>query len=73
ATAAAPAEVVPAVCAGRALETPRYDRATLRAGDRLTGPAIISEYTATTWVPPEWEASVCTSGALILSIREGHA
>lgn len=73
ATGAAPAEVVPAVCAGRALETPRYDRATLRAGDRLTGPAIISEYTATTWVPPEWEASVFTSGALILSIREGHA
>lgn len=67
--AAEPAGVAAVAFAGRTLETPRYERSALRVGDRIDGPAIVSEYTATTWVPPEWKLSVCASGALILSMR----
>lgn len=69
ASAAEPASVAAVAFAGRTLDTPRYERSALRVGDRIEGPAVVSEYTATTWVPPEWELSVCTSGALILSVR----
>jgi N-methylhydantoinase A len=37
--------------AGRMVAVSLYDRAGLRAGQRLRGPAIIAEYSATTFVP----------------------
>jgi N-methylhydantoinase A len=51
---------------GRAVETPVYDRAKLRAGKRFAGPAIVSEYSATTVVPPRWRARVDAYGNLLL-------
>jgi N-methylhydantoinase A len=54
------------VFAGRALRAPVYERAELRAGNRLAGPASVSEYSATTVVPPGWRARVDAYGNLIL-------
>jgi N-methylhydantoinase A len=45
-------------CEGRPLPTPFYDRAKLRPGHRLAGPAVISEYGATSFLPPGWRARV---------------
>lgn len=52
--------------AGRAFRTRVYDRAKLGAGNRFSGPAIVSEYSATTVVPPGWRACVDAYGNLIL-------
>ncbi|WP_129790858.1 hydantoinase B/oxoprolinase family protein [Sphingosinicella sp. CPCC 101087] len=49
--------------AGEAL----YDRATLTAGDRILGPAIIVDPSATTVVEPGWQARVDDLGNLILT------
>ncbi len=35
-----------------------YDRARLRAGNRLRGPALVAEYSATTVLPPGWSLRV---------------
>jgi N-methylhydantoinase A len=48
---------------------PLYARATLGTGDRLEGPAIVSQLDATTLVLPGWIAEVHKSGAMILSVR----
>ncbi len=46
-----------------------FDRARLRSGDRIAGPAIIVEDTATTVVEPGWQAEVDGLGNLILTRR----
>lgn len=48
-----------------------YDRASLGAGDRFAGPAIVTQLDATTLMAPGWQAQVLPSGALLLerSIR----
>jgi N-methylhydantoinase A len=43
---------------GEKLATRVYDRTRLRAGNRLAGPAMVMEYSATTVVPPGWMAKV---------------
>jgi 5-oxoprolinase (ATP-hydrolysing) len=43
------------------------DRATLRSGDRVTGPALIIDPSATTAVEPGWQAEVDGLGNLILT------
>ena len=43
------------------------DRPLLRAGHEVKGPAIITEYSATTWVPEGWTARVDELGNLILT------
>jgi N-methylhydantoinase A len=48
-------------------ETPIYARERLHAGNRLAGPAVISEYSATTVVPPKWQARVDEFENLVLS------
>ncbi len=47
---------------GRTLETPRYDRTKLLAGDRIEGPAILHQHNATTLVPPGWVAETLDYG-----------
>ena len=47
-----------AFLAGRYRATAVYDRSRLRAGNRLTGPAVVAEYSATTLVPLGWHARV---------------
>jgi N-methylhydantoinase A len=48
------------------LETPLYDRAELRAGNVVTGPAIVEEYGSTTVVPPGMVARVDKYGNLVM-------
>ena len=43
-----------------------YDRATMGAGARIAGPAIITQLDATTLVPQGWTAEVEPSGAIIM-------
>jgi 5-oxoprolinase (ATP-hydrolysing) len=51
---------------GRRHRTPVYRRETLRPGDRIDGPAIIAEATATTVVEPGWRAAVTPLDHLVL-------
>ena len=45
---------------------PHYRRRELAPGQRLVGPAIILEPTATTWLAPAWTLSVSGQGHLLL-------
>ncbi|GHG98087.1 hydantoinase/oxoprolinase family protein [Pseudodonghicola xiamenensis] len=47
---------------GRTLQTPRYDRRRLFAGDRIEGPAILVQHDSTTLVPPGYLAEVLEHG-----------
>ncbi len=47
---------------GRTLETPRYDRTKLLAGDKVQGPAILHQHNATTLVPPGYVAETLDYG-----------
>lgn len=47
---------------GRTLETPRYDRRLMLAGDRIEGPAIFVQHDSNTLVPPGYEAEVLAHG-----------
>ncbi len=51
---------------GRTLETPRYDRRKLCAGDRVSGPAILIQHDATTLVPPGYVAETLEFGTIRL-------
>lgn len=51
---------------GRAMKTRVYQRERLRARNRITGPAIVFEYSATTVVLPHWVACVDAHGNLLL-------
>jgi N-methylhydantoinase A len=46
--------------------TANYVRENLRAGNQVRGPAILSEYSATTLVPPGWVARVDPFGQILL-------
>ena len=52
---------------GRTLDTPRYDRTKLLAGDRVPGPAILHQHDSTTLVPPGWVAETLDYGNTRLS------
>ncbi|HEV2340207.1 MAG TPA: hydantoinase/oxoprolinase family protein [Candidatus Acidoferrales bacterium] len=54
------------IFAGKKLATNIYDRARLLAGNRLRGPAIVAEYSATTVIEPGWQGRVDAYGDLIL-------
>ncbi len=47
-------------------EVPLYDRAQLGAGDRLEGPALITQLDSTTLVTPGWTVTVHETGALVM-------
>ncbi len=57
----------PVYLAGAWHDVPLHVRRALRAGRRITGPAVIGEYSATTYVPPEWLAEVGPFGDLLLA------
>jgi N-methylhydantoinase A/oxoprolinase/acetone carboxylase beta subunit len=46
--------------------TRHYDRASLRAGNRLLGPAIVNQYDSTTVVPPGISARVDSFGNIVI-------
>ncbi len=52
---------------GDAVSAGIYERAALGAGDRIAGPAVVTQLDATTLVPPGWAAEVAASGALLLA------
>ncbi|HWP85280.1 MAG TPA: hydantoinase/oxoprolinase family protein [Terriglobia bacterium] len=58
----------PAWFEGRYRSTRFYDRARLRPGMQLQGPAIITEYSSTTVVPPGFRCRVDEYGNLLLSL-----
>ena len=53
--------------------TPVFDRAMLRAGDRIAGPALIREANATTVVEPGWSAELTDLDHLLLRRVEPRA
>ena len=58
--------------AGRRVAARNVRREQLRAGERLRGPAVVSDDGATLWVAPGWSARALGSEALVLS-RQGRA
>jgi N-methylhydantoinase A/oxoprolinase/acetone carboxylase beta subunit len=51
----------------RSLDTPRYWRAALKAGNRLAGPAIVDQMDTTTLIPPGFTARVDRFGNLVIA------
>ncbi len=58
---------------GAAHSAPVHDREALRAGDRISGPALIREAIATTVVEPGWTAEVTALNHLVLRRTEARA
>ncbi|AGW13059.1 putative 5-oxoprolinase (ATP-hydrolyzing) [Megalodesulfovibrio gigas DSM 1382 = ATCC 19364] len=63
----------PAVFDGREYATAVWQREALQPGNRLPGPAIVVEYSATTVVPPQWQACVDGLGNLLLTLSAEDA
>ena len=53
---------------GRAYGAARYQRRALADGARVQGPALVLEYSATTFLPPDTEGEVLDGGALLLRV-----
>jgi N-methylhydantoinase A len=47
-------------------DVPLYHRESLRPGHAFDGPAVVAEYSATTWLPPGWQLGVQPSGDFLL-------
>lgn len=56
---------------GVPVDTPVYDGALLRAGDTLSGPAIIEETTTTVVIPGRYDCAVDAQRQYILTRRAG--
>ena len=52
-----PAETIPCYWEGKRRPVPVYEREALRPGQGFSGPAIVTEFSATTFVPPGWRLS----------------
>jgi N-methylhydantoinase A len=52
---------------GRLYKTPIYERSLLRAGNRIPGPALVFEYSASTAIPPDCVCVVDGFGNLIIT------
>ena len=61
-----PIDSVRMISGGEAHTTPVFDRADLRAGDRIAGPALVREANATTVVEPGWTAEVTRLDHMLL-------
>ena len=57
----------PVIFEGEALPTDFYHREALRPGNRIAGPAIVTEFSATTVIPPNFSAVVDAYQNLILT------
>jgi N-methylhydantoinase A len=64
---APPSRPTEVVFGGRAVRAVRLRRRDLRPGNRVDGPAVVQEYSGTTWVPPDWALEVDAWGSLHLS------
>jgi len=52
----------------RATRVPVYDRKELSAGDRFAGPAVITEYSSTTLIPPRCKVEVDPWANLVIEV-----
>jgi N-methylhydantoinase A len=66
---AIPAQNVSCVMDGRRTAAALYEREKMRAGEYFSGPAIVTEYSATSIVPAGWSARVDAYGQLHVSKR----
>ena len=57
---------------GRWLPLAVFERASLRRGDGLIGPALVVEDETTTWLPAGFELRVSAEAALVLTDRSGE-
>ncbi len=57
----------PVIFEGEALRTDFYRREALRPGNRIAGPAIVTEFSATTVIPPNFSAVVDAYQNLVLT------
>jgi N-methylhydantoinase A len=64
-----PHERIRVWCDGRWRRIALYDRARLAWGHRFEGPAVVGEYSSTTWVPTDFRAEVDRFGNLVLTKR----
>ncbi len=55
---------------GRLHEAPAYERSLLRAGNRIAGPALVFEYSASTAIPPDYECIVDAFGNMIITRKQ---
>ncbi|MBV9480099.1 MAG: hydantoinase/oxoprolinase family protein, partial [Acidobacteria bacterium] len=67
-TSMAASAEVRVVFEGKPLPTRVYDRAGLREGTTILGPAIIAEYSATTVIPPPMECQLDHAGNLLVTV-----
>jgi len=65
----APVERSPVVFHGKAVTTPVFERADILPGRSLTGPAVITEYSATTVISPGRKFWVDASENLVIRVR----
>jgi N-methylhydantoinase A len=65
-----PTDTHPVFLSGTTVDARIYDRTTLRAGDVVTGPAIVTEMDSTTLVLPGHAATVHASGSLLIRPSE---
>jgi len=61
-----PIDTVRVFTQGKSWEAPVFAREALCAGDRLTGPALLREATATTVIEPGWQATITERNHLVL-------
>ena len=54
---------------GRRESLPFHDAAILRAGDRVDGPAVIGDRTASVWLDPGSRARVHATGSLLIEVK----
>ena len=64
----APGEIAHVIFDRRRMRTPVYDRAALPAGQLMRGPAVITEYSATTVIPPRKRFRVDRAENLLIDI-----
>jgi N-methylhydantoinase A len=60
---------VPVAFEGKKLETKLYSRDELQPGKEYSGPAIVTEYSATTVIPPDVRFQLDRASNLIVNIR----
>ena len=60
------AEPRPVTVAGYNDTVPAWPRAAMHAGQRISGPALVTETVATTWLPDGWNCTVDPVGNLLL-------
>jgi N-methylhydantoinase A len=69
---ARPHRTAPVWFAGRLMPTAFFLREELLRGQRISGPAVVAEYSATTVVPPRWQLGVDAYENLILESAAGR-